>query len=123
MDMIPGIFNRWGVLFVLIFVASLWSCSGGNAADRGFFHKLNKNKYVAGEYIISLAANAGEDAIQQCFSEYGLMIVKPLGNNAFLIKLTHDPGFAEIQKKCSASGGKIKSVQPNYIYRMLKGTF
>jgi hypothetical protein len=113
------ILNR---LFVaLIFIITLYACSAGSAADSDSFHRLDKSNYIAGEYIISLAAGAGEKAIQTCFSEYGIITIKPLGNNAFLITLKRDPGLEELKKR-SAECGTIKSIQPNYIYRMSGNT-
>jgi hypothetical protein len=114
-----SILNR--LFVVLIFLVALCIYFTGSAAESGSFHEINKPNYVAGEYIISLAEGKGEDVIRSCFSEYGIISIKPLGNHAFLIKLMRDPGLEELKKR-SAECGTIKSVQPNYIYRMSGNT-
>lgn len=82
------------------------SPSRSNAPDR-----------APGEYIVSILPGTDAASLRELYAPYGVRAVSDMGNGYMLIKLTRDPGLAEIQQKGAASG-KIKDVQPNFIYRI-----
>lgn len=73
---------------------------------------------VPGEYIVTLKAGAKDrhQDVRNVYSDYGVIHVKPIGNNRYVLKLERDPGLSEIKQK-SEHTPAIESVQPNFIYR------
>ncbi len=117
--------NRFKIVLALISLSFLLSFQVNKADGKPMIHDLDKNQYVAGEYIITLEQGVGKEFIQKYFSDYEVVSIKPLkniGKNVYLMKVRRDPGFAEIQRKCKEAPGKIKHIQPNYIYRMSENT-
>ena len=74
-------------------------------------------EYVPGEFIITAAPSVSTDQIRQIYVELGVMEVRDLGSNRFLLRLAHDPGLERLRSDGIRSG-KITAVQPNYLYRM-----
>lgn len=71
---------------------------------------------AAGEYLVTLAPGADARTIGDVYGRFGVKSVTPIGNNAFLVVLGRDPGFATIEKLAAATRN-IKAVQPNHRYR------
>ncbi len=108
--------------FALAFLA-LDSCSANGTntpvapqTPSQFRHEPTPDR-VAGEYIVTLRAEASEALLRDLYGTYGIREITRLGENRFLIKLTHDPGLDVILRKGSESG-KVKAAQPNFIYRL-----
>jgi hypothetical protein len=72
---------------------------------------------VAGEYLVTLAADTEVKAIAGLYGRFGIKGIKELGNNVFLMTLTEDPGPEEMEK-LRGGNALIKAIQPNYIYRI-----
>ena len=72
---------------------------------------------VPGSYIVQ-APGDGEQAIRRVFAEYGIVSLRPLGLDQFEVRITLDPGIDELKSLVNKSGGLIKSIQPNFIYRI-----
>ena len=69
-----------------------------------------------GEYLVTLAAPAEENAIADVYGRFGIRTIKRLANNVFLVTLTEDPGPAAMEK-LRAGNARIRSVEPNVLYR------
>lgn len=72
---------------------------------------------LPGSYIVQAPGN-GEQAIRQIFGEYGVALVRPLGNGQFEMRLSRDPGLDVLQRQIAESRGAVTAVQPNFIYRI-----
>jgi len=68
-----------------------------------------------GSYIVKAPAD-GDKSIRRLFSEYGVTLVRPLGNEQFEVRLSQDPGLEALQRLAAGSRGAVTAVQPNYIY-------
>jgi hypothetical protein len=71
---------------------------------------------VPGEYLVTLAPDAGEALIRERFGALGIDRVRALGRNVFLVRLQTDPGLAALER-IRAEDGRIRAVQPNFVYR------
>ncbi len=112
------------VWLALFLICILFSCQDNRADGKtpSPLQTSDKSQYVTGEYLITLEPSAGEDFIRQFFFELEVISINPqklIGDNVYLLKIRRDPGPEEIRKKC-AGNSKIKSIQPNYIYKMFK---
>jgi len=72
---------------------------------------------VPGEYLVSVQKGGDEALIRKVFASYSVRDVQSVSDNLFLLKLDRDPGPEEIQRKAEESD-RIRSVQPNYVYRL-----
>ena len=68
-----------------------------------------------GEYLVTLAPDAGEKAIRDVYEHYGIRAIKPLPENVYLLTLAEDPGPA-VMESLRQGSERIKAVQPNYRY-------
>jgi hypothetical protein len=71
---------------------------------------------VARQYLVTVAAGAGEPAVREVLAPLGLTAVKPIGNDTFLITLGEDPGLARVEA-LGKQDARIRAVQPNFVYR------
>lgn len=73
---------------------------------------------VPGEYIVTLKAGAKDrhQDIRNAYTNFGVIHVKPIGNNRYVLKLERDPGLSVIKLRAEQTSA-IESVQPNFIYR------
>jgi len=71
---------------------------------------------VPGEYIVTVAPGSDAASVRNVYGTYGIREVVDLGAGNFLMKLTRDPGLDEIKQK-GLESGKVKTAQPNFIYR------
>jgi hypothetical protein len=69
-----------------------------------------------GEYLVTLAAPGGVEAIADVYGRFGIKGIKRLGDNVFLVTLTEDPGPAAMEQ-LRAENAHIKTVEPNFLYR------
>jgi hypothetical protein len=74
---------------------------------------------VPGEYLVTLSPGAEIGAVTQVYGRFGLKRIQDLGNGVILVALGEDPGL-ERMKELQAPDGRIKAVQPNYVYRTLR---
>ncbi|MCR4301405.1 MAG: hypothetical protein NUV51_07320, partial [Sulfuricaulis sp.] len=74
---------------------------------------------VPGEYIVTFKAGAKDrqQDVRKAYSDFGVIDVKPIGNNRYVLKLERDPGFSVIKQKAEHTPA-IESIQPNFIYRI-----
>lgn len=68
-----------------------------------------------GEYLVTLAPGADENAIRDVYGRYGIKAVKALPNDVYLVAVKDDPGPAVMQQVGQESA-LVKAVQPNYRY-------
>ena len=73
---------------------------------------------VPGEYIVTLkaAVNDYHQEVRSAYAGFGIIHMKPIENNRYLLKLERDPGLSVIKQKAEQTPA-IESVQPNFIYR------
>ena len=69
-----------------------------------------------GEYLVTLAADAGEKAIRDVYGRFGIKAIQALPKNVYLVSVAEDPGPA-VMDDLRRSNALIKAVQPNYRYR------
>lgn len=94
-------------------------CACGNAqgnSDVLAAGPQSERTRLPGEYLVTLAAGAGTNAIADLYGRFAIKSVKPLGNNVYLVQLSEDPGPATIEA-LGKNNAHIKAVQPNYAYR------
>ena len=75
------------------------------------------NQTVAGSYIVK-ASEDGEEVIKRVFAQYGIALVRPLGNDQFELRLQQDPGIDALKSLAADTDGAVTSVQPNFIYHI-----
>ncbi len=71
---------------------------------------------VPGEYLVTVAGGAGEQAVRDAFARYGIAAVQGLGNGMFLLTLSPDPGLEALQA-LQRESPRIQAVQPNFVYK------
>jgi len=79
--------------------------------------KPASSQHADSEYIVSVHQGADSGLLRKLYGPYGVRDITDLGAGQFLIKLQHDPGLATIKQK-GLDSGKVKSVQPNFSYRL-----
>ena len=72
---------------------------------------------VPGEYLVTLTVSADARAIRDVYGRFGIKSIQELGSNVFLVTLVEDPG-PETMAKLRAENLRIKSVEPNFVYRI-----
>lgn len=75
------------------------------------------NQTVPGSYIVK-ATEGGAEVIKRVFAQYGVALVRPLGNDQFELRLQRDPGLDALESLAAGSGGAVTSVQPNFVYHI-----
>jgi hypothetical protein len=85
--------------------AGPFSLHGAGDADR-----------VAGEYLVTVRPPADEGAVRASFASLGVVDVRRIAENLFLVRLARDPGPAEVERVGRATPG-LAAIQPNVIYR------
>jgi hypothetical protein len=73
------------------------------------------NQTVSGSYIVK-ASGDGEQVIRRIFAQYGVTLVRPLGNEQFELRLQRDPGLSAIKGLAAGSDGAVTAIQPNFVY-------
>lgn len=71
---------------------------------------------VPGEYLVTLDARSGVQAIVELYERFGIKGIQDLGHNVFLVGLTEDPG-PEKMDQLRGDNAHIQAVQPNLVYR------
>lgn len=82
---------------------------GNNAA------MMSKQPQPSSGYLVT--AETGEMMVRQIYEQYGVTSIRPIGQGLFELHLQNDPGLAGMENLAKQSGGRIKAVQPNFIYR------
>ncbi len=75
---------------------------------------INQAQYSG--YIVT-SLNEGEPAILRTYTKFGIIGIKPIGNGQYELNLQNDPGLPEMEDLATRSGGAIKAIQPNFIYK------
>ena len=70
---------------------------------------------VPGEYLVTVAARNGVEAIAELYGRFGIKGIQDLGHNVFLVTLTEDPGPARMEQLLGGNA-RIRAVQPNFVY-------
>lgn len=70
---------------------------------------------VPGEYLVTLAARSGVEAIVELYERFGIKGIQDLGHNVFLVSLTEDPG-PDRMEQLRGDNAHIQAVQPNLVY-------
>lgn len=70
---------------------------------------------VPGEYLVTLAARNGVEAIAELYGRFGIKGIRDLGHDVFLVILTEDPGPARMEQ-LRGGNARIQAVQPNFVY-------
>lgn len=118
--------NRIAALLALAAMAGCTQAAAphaGNAALADNAPAAGKRKpsafdqtVVPGSYIVN-ASGDGDQAIRRVFAEYGVTLVRPLGNGQFEVRLSRDPGLSVLKNAAAGSGNAVTAVQPNFVYR------
>lgn len=74
------------------------------------------NQTLPDSYIVK-APGDGVATIRRVFAQYGVVLVSPLGNEQYELRLQTDPGLAVLNDLTVKSGGAVTSIQPNFVYR------
>lgn len=72
---------------------------------------------VPGEYLVTLTVPPDARVIRDVYGRFGIKSIQELGSNVFLVTLVEDPG-PETMVKLRAEHLRIKSVEPNFVYRI-----
>lgn len=72
---------------------------------------------VPGEYLVSVQKSGNEASIRKVFAQYSVRAVQKVSDNLFLLKIEKDPGPDVVKRKGERSN-RIRSVQPNFVYRL-----
>lgn len=78
--------------------------------------RAQSEQTVPGSYIVK-APGDGAAAIRRVFAQYGVVLVNPIGNEQFELRLERDPGLEALKGLVSGSDGAVTAVQPNFVYR------
>jgi len=70
---------------------------------------------VPGEYLVTLAARSGVEAIVELYERFGIKGIQNLGHDVFLVSLTEDPG-PDRMEQLRGDNARILAVQPNLVY-------
>ncbi len=70
---------------------------------------------VPNEYLVTVKPGHGESAARTALSSLGVREISRVSDRLFLVKVTNDPGLAEVEKLAKLTPG-IEAVQPNFIY-------
>ena len=73
------------------------------------------NQIVPGSYIVK-ASGDGDAVLRRVFAQYGVVLLRPLGNGQFELRLERDPGIDKLKSVAAGSGGAVTAVQPNFVY-------
>ena len=73
------------------------------------------NQTVPGSYIVT-ASGDGDAVIKRVFAQYGVVLVIPLGNEQFELRLHGDPGLDALKSLAARSDGAVITIQPNFAY-------
>jgi hypothetical protein len=109
-------------LFLLLGVAGNMACAhasqSGASDDKSTPAKTPGNQdRVPGEYLVSVQKGGDEALIRRIFAPYSVRDVQPVSDDLFLLKVDQDPGPDAIKRKGEESD-QIRSVQPNFVYRL-----
>ncbi|MGB8516679.1 MAG: hypothetical protein WCD45_02205 [Gallionella sp.] len=69
-----------------------------------------------GGYLITTTANADESNIRKRYADYGVLVLRALGNHQYELRLQNDPGLEIMLHTAAQSNGEITAIQPNYSY-------
>lgn len=72
----------------------------------------NQNK----GYIITTTVTADDTTIRKIYADYGVLMLRALGNHQYELRLKNDPGMDEMLHSAAHSDSGITAVQPNYSY-------
>jgi hypothetical protein len=70
-----------------------------------------------GEYLVTVQKGGDQALIRKLFASFSVKDVRSLGEGQFLLKIEKDPGPEAVKKKGEESD-RIRSVQPNFVYRL-----
>ena len=73
------------------------------------------NQTIPGSYIVK-APGDGAATIRRVFAQYGILLVLPLGNEQFELRLQRNPGLDALKSLAAGSNGAVTAVQPNFVY-------
>ena len=101
---------------LLLFVAVLYSCSTGQPQAQDKQAGMKQQQPAANEYIISLNKDIQVEELKNQLSEYGLVVVRDLGRERYLVRFNADPGLDVLKKQDCFKNLKCK-IQPNFRYQ------
>ena len=106
--------------FLLSMAALLTLTTAGACSQTTTPSAVNKkpatfNQTVPGSYIVK-ATGDGATTIRRVFAQYGVMLVLPLGNEQFELRLHGDPGLDALKNLAARSDGAVITIQPNFVY-------
>lgn len=86
------------------------------AADTATRHeRADRQARVPNEYLVTLAPEVKEGAINERFERYSVKDVRALGGDTYLMILVTDPGPGELLELIGGDS-RFQAVQPNLIY-------
>jgi hypothetical protein len=74
------------------------------------------NQSQSSGYIVT-SMNEDETAIRGTYTKLGIVTIKSIGNGLYELHVQNDPGLPEMENLATHSGGAIKAIQPNFIYK------
>lgn len=77
---------------------------------------MQSSQTLPGSYIVK-ASGDGAAVIRRVFAQYGVLLVSPIGNEQYELRLQTDPGLEVLSDLAVKSGGAVKSIQPNFVYQ------
>jgi hypothetical protein len=105
----------------LVGVAVLFSltmtegCSQASTASSIQKPSAGFNRSASSSYVVK-APGDGVKTIRRIFAEFGVVLVQPLGNEQYELRLERDPGLDALKSLAASSGGAVAAVQPNFVY-------
>ena len=117
------------VLFALLLGASALSCAcrqptpsppvaaaSSAPATGGLAGPPDGQARVPRQYLVTVAAAAGEAAVRELCGRFGITALKLLGNDVYLVTLAEDPGLATLEE-LGRHDARVRAVQPNLVYK------
>jgi hypothetical protein len=102
-------------ILALLVLTTTVACSQAATPSLEKMEPAMLNQTVSGSYIVK-ASGDGEQVIRRVFAQYGVVLVRPLGNEQFELRLNRDPGLDTLKSMAAGSDGAVTAVQPNFVY-------
>jgi hypothetical protein len=102
-------------IVVLQILATTVGCSQAATPSLEKKEPAMLNQTVSGSYIVKVSGD-GEQVIRRVFAQYGVVLVRPLGNDQFELRLSRNPGLDTLKSMAARSDGAVTAVQPNFVY-------
>lgn len=89
---------------------------GTDSRETQKLRNVRTKTVVPGEYLLTIRQGTGPSPVREAFAEYGVTVLREVSPELILIRLSRDPGLADLKEK-GVSLLWFIDVQHNYIYR------